>query len=203
MKSIRIVLISLCFALAMSCATNSGSLVSDYHGMRDGKKAYIVARNYLTTANSDGYEADINITNAYHNWVDSGGVIDLKNAKSSTPIVYSIQPGKYRIYSITERIPSSPLMNLLGNSGSTYIFDKPYPLAFVFDVKPGQIIYLGDFSFGDKEGRGQLDCGYDINKTKAALSAIEPSVEGYEWVDLRRDTPTWFREAEENSAKGK
>jgi hypothetical protein len=97
---------------------------------------------------------------------------------NESPIVYSLSPGSYRI-SVGAQAKTNPLMTLLVGTMS-YSYNN-YALLFVFTVKPGQVVYLGDLLF-DK----QLYVSYDIEKIQADLAEKQVTTAGYEWVSLKR-----------------
>jgi len=173
--SVAIVFSLMCF----SCATSSVKLVKDYTMLTDSKKAFVVMHSSYDPKLLT--KARMWLMPAYEFKDD----IMIEGKKADTPIIYSIKPGIYRIDVITAD-PKSGLGSLFGRGG-LYAYEKPYCTKFFFEVKTGQIVYLGDFHY-DKE----LTYSYDLNKMKDEVSKLQPAAEGFDWIGYYRPTPTWF-----------
>lgn len=182
--SFRALLVGLCALFAVSCATQFGSVIKDYRDVKNPDSGYVVFRAFIENQDDKLEKTFVHITNSY----DSGSRLQIEGSKSAAPIVCAVKPGSYRVLWLSALEKQGLLNGLFGGARTFQVFPKPFPTKFVFTVKPGQIVYIGDFSFRDKT----LSYSYDMLKAKQEIAKVQSDIEGFEWVSIQRETPAWY-----------
>ena len=173
--------------LAFLCSCSSmGTRISNFQDIRNSKSSYVVLKETIDP-NGQAKSAWLNLIDAYD--VTSNNVLEMKcdGLGGSTPQVYSIKPGLYRLEAWAEKKPN--FFDLLSSTVTYLHYRFPYFLDFVITIKPGQIVYLGDFTFSR-----DLSLNYDLDAVKREISQQAPYVQGFEWVSLFRNAPTWAKD---------
>jgi len=168
--------------LLASCATTLGKQVDNLSKVNDSTKAYLVVRMDNQSGKaflaSKG-EVTVWIDKAFTNSNTSLAMVPKDN---SPYITYEVVPGTYRIYGInvTKR-------NLVSGTVFSYLLERPYYT--FFKVNAGEVVYLGSYMMIDKDDT--LTTEYDLPKVKDEMVAKYPQLEGFHWVGLLEDRPSF------------
>lgn len=171
----------LMISLAFFSCSSLGTRINDLSLVKDSQKAYLVARLTVKPEVANLENPEIIVTDAYS--FISKLEMHAADMGAGSPMVYSIEPGTYFI-----RVAAVQKGNFFTPT-TVKLWPLPYPLEFVFTVKPGQVVYLGDYSFSESG----LSINYNLDKIKAEVGSVQPESQGFDWVSLDRPIPSWAK----------
>jgi hypothetical protein len=171
--------------LTVSCAsTDYARQVENLGRVGDGTKAYLMVK----IDNQSG-KALFAARGKPTVWLDralTDSEIELavKPRDDSPYVAYEVKPGTYRLVGFS--VYKDGLLASLSTTTS-YRLD-PHFLTF-FKVNAGEIVYLGTYTMVDKEDGLIVD--YDPPKVKDEVVEKYPQLEGFRWVGLLEDRPSF------------
>lgn len=88
-----------------------------------------------------------------------------------------VTPGSYHVFDVRTQYTGGLV------SYTTYrtIYKLPLEVRTIFRVRPGEIVYVGDYSYSSKT-EDKITVDYDLDRCRAALETQNPFIAGFMWV---------------------
>lgn len=108
-------------------------------------------------------------------------IVNDKRSKEPNYRIVKIKPGLYRLTDPTYTF--NPFIGL----ASAYRWELPADKSYIFSVRPGEVVYLGDFIIRHYGKTPEIELGHDLEACKKNIAAKFPEIEGFVWISAAAD----------------